>query len=268
MIAIVERAKKFKNRIALRSDGSIFAYQQLLDRSEVIAKNLLKGKNDLNEARVAFIVTPGFEYTAIQWGIWRAGGIAVPLCIKHPLSSIEYVIKDTSAKAIVFSSEYYDLISPLQSDNALSFIPIEDIAPVDSHELPVIDRERRAMILYTSGTTGSPKGVVTTHSNIESQIKSLITSWEWHEDDHILNTLPMHHVHGIINIMSCALWSGACCEFLPKFSESKVFEAFCRGEINIYMAVPTIYYKLIAHWNRMPAEQQGKVTKALSKFRY
>ena len=61
------------------------------------------------------------------------------------------------------------------------------------------------------------KGVVTTHANIEAQIIALSEAWEWSSRDHILNVLPMHHVHGIINIMSCALWNGACCEFLSGF---------------------------------------------------
>ncbi len=66
--------------------------------------NLLDGSNDLNEARIAFIVAPGFDYVSIQWGIWRAGGIAVPLCVKHPYASIKYVIEDTKAETVVFSN--------------------------------------------------------------------------------------------------------------------------------------------------------------------
>ena len=61
------------------------------------------------------------------------------------------------------------------------------------------------MILYTSGTTSKPKGVVTTHANIEAQITSLIKAWEWSKEDHILSILPLHHVHGVINVISCLL---------------------------------------------------------------
>ena len=73
------------------------------------------------------------------------------------------------------------------------------------------------MILYTSGTTSRPKGVVTTHGNLEAQIKVLVGAWGWQRQDHILHVLPLHHVHGIVNVLCCALWSGATCEMLPAF---------------------------------------------------
>lgn len=77
----------------------------------------------------------------------------------------------------------------------------------------------------------------------------------------------MHHVHGIINVLSCALWSGAICEFLPKFGEKEVFHAFKRAEVNIFMAVPTIYYKLINYWDSLSEEEKEEITGLLSNFR-
>ena len=118
------------------------------------------------------------------------------------------------------------------------------------------------MIIYTSGTTGSPKGVVSTHQNIEAQITSLIDAWEWNQNDHILNVLPMHHVHGIVNVLCCALWIGACCEFLEKFNPADTFSIFCKNKVNIFMAVPTIYYKLISHFNDLPSDIQKTITES------
>ena len=73
------------------------------------------------------------------------------------------------------------------------------------------------MIVYTSGTTGRPKGVVSTHGNIAAQIASLVQAWEWQPSDVTLLVLPLHHVHGIINVVGCALAAGAACEILPQF---------------------------------------------------
>jgi malonyl-CoA/methylmalonyl-CoA synthetase len=267
MITLIERAGSYPERIAIKSNQRDYSYLDLLEQSKSIAASLLDGRNDLQEARIAFIVDPSFEYVAIQWGIWRAGGIAVPLCVKHPYASIKYVIEDTDAEAVVYSADYQELLAPLFEEGNIRSLPLEQMEPQKTTTLPDVALERRAMILYTSGTTGRPKGVVTTHQNIEAQIQSLVNSWEWSKEDHILNILPLHHVHGIINVLSCALWSGACCEFLPKFNPAQIFDLFRKGEINLFMAVPTIYYKLIAYWSELPETEQKTVSAAMQSFR-
>jgi len=266
MIKLIERATIFQERIAIKIGDTIYTYRQLLDVSENIATELLHGEKDLHETRIAFLVPSGFEYVCIQWGIWRAGGIAVPLCEKHPLSSIKYVIDDAKASILIFSKEFETLLSPLSNTPGIRFIPFEQFSTPQGR-LPDIDPERKAMILYTSGTTGSPKGVVTTHNNIKAQITSLTSSWEWNENDHVLNVLPLHHVHGIINVLCCALWSGACCEFLPKFNADDIFNIFCNNEVNVFMAVPTIYFKLITHWNQLGVDEQKRISEHLKNFR-
>ena len=68
-----------------------------------------------------------------------------------------------------------------------------------------------ALVVYTSGTTGKPKGVVHTHRSLRANVESLVEAWQWSPKDKILNVLPMHHVHGIINILNCSLYAGADC---------------------------------------------------------
>jgi len=266
MINLIENAHKYLDRIAIKSDDSDYTFEQLMKESEKVALTLLNGREDLFEARIGFIVSPSFEYVSIQWGIWRAGGIAVPLCVKHPYNSIKYVIEDTQAESIVYSDEYENLIRPLFEDFDLRAVPIKNLKE-QKGGLPNVGLDRRAMIIYTSGTTGKPKGVVSTHQNIEAQILSLVRSWQWEKDDHILNILPLHHVHGIINMLSCALWSGACCEFLPKFIPEKIFEVFNKKEVNLFMAVPTIYYQLMNYWEGLPQEEQQQISSVLQTFR-
>ncbi len=104
------------------------------------------------------------------------------------------------------------------------------------------------MILYTSGTTSRPKGVVMTHATIEAQVTTLVRAWAWSEQDRILLTLPLNHVHGIINVLTCALWAGAICEMLPRFDADAVWTRIASGEVTLFMGVPTMYAKLIAAW--------------------
>ncbi|UWX54949.1 acyl-CoA synthetase [Maribacter litopenaei] len=267
MLTLFERAKDFGDRKALASNDTEYTYNELIASSDAVAGNLLSGSQDIKEARITFLVPPSFEYTAIQWGIWKAGGIAVPLCVLHPLPSIQYVLEDTQAELVIAHEDYVSFLKPLEATLGISVVPMEEILAEKKATLPNVSSDRRAMILYTSGTTSKPKGVVTTHANIEAQITALVDAWEWEKEDYILNILPLHHVHGIINVMSCALWSGACCEFLPKFNDEKVREIIASGRLTLFMAVPTIYYKLIAYWDQSSQEEQQKMSEAASNLR-
>ncbi len=267
MIQLLAQTKSHIQKTAIISNGTDYTYEQLVSRSSEIATTLLSGRSDLMETRVAFLVDPSFEYTACLWGIWRAGGIAVPLCVLHPLSSMEYVLKDAQVDVLLVTKQYKETLATTADKHDIQLWCLEDIASSGHSDLPKISPDRRAMILYTSGTTSLPKGVVTTHQNIEFQIRTLVDAWHWKSSDHILNILPLHHVHGIINVMSCALWSGAICEFHPKFDASRVWETFSKGRLSLFMAVPTIYYKLISYWKSQSAEVQQNLRASCSSFR-
>ncbi|MBN8823281.1 MULTISPECIES: acyl-CoA synthetase [unclassified Spirosoma] len=267
MIHLIQQAHRHSSTTAILANGQGYTYKQLLEDSAAFSQQLLNGQSDLAEARVAFMVEPGYDYVRVQWGIWRAGGIAVPLCITYPPASLQYVIDDTAASIIVASARYTSVLQPLVDAKNLRFIELTHPESNPPVELPDVDPARGAMILYTSGTTNLPKGVVSTHANLEAQMTTLVEAWEWQPSDHILCVLPLHHVHGIVNVIGCALWSGACCEFLPEFSPAAVFNAFQQGAINLFMAVPTIYFKLIAYWEGLPTNEQQALTNTMRSFR-
>ena len=95
---VVERAHQFSHRIAIRDKHQTYTYQALFDKASKIAHHLLGNQKDLQEARIAFLTEASFDYTAIQWGIWLAGAVAVPLCTLHPLPALEYVIDNAANK--------------------------------------------------------------------------------------------------------------------------------------------------------------------------
>ena len=112
------------------------------------------------------------------------------------------------------------------------------------------------MIVYTSGTTGGPKGAVTTHGALRAQMASLIEAWEWTPDDRIVLTLPLHHVHGIVNVLGCALAAGAACALHSSFDAARVWESFARDRLTLFMAVPTQYFRLIQAWEQADAQRR------------
>jgi len=124
-----------------------------------------------------------------------------------------------------------------------------------------------AMILYTSGTTSRPKGVVISHGQLEFQISVLCDAWGWEQNDAILHVLPLHHVHGIVNILLCALWSGARCDFLPRFDANEVWRRFSTKKLTLFMAVPTIYRKLLDAFFSLPEKEQRDAQHATANFR-
>src|SRR5204863_2233400 len=244
-------------RTALTAAEGSFTYRDLLDASARVAACLLGSRDDLGEARVAFLVSPGFHYVATQWGIWRAGGVAVPLATSHPPPELEYVIRDADAGVVVADAELAPRLDAVPVAFGVRRLgTVGALAAEPRSSLPDVPDDRRAMILYTSGTTGKPKGVVTTHGGLRAQVTSLVTSWEWSADDRILLLLPLHHVHGIVNVLTCALWSGARCEMLPKFDADQVWARIAAGDLTLFMAVPTIYEKLIHAWEAADAERR------------
>ena len=244
-----------------------FTYNDLLDASSRVAAALLSGRENLDEERVAFLVTPGFAWVAVQWGIWRAGGVVVPLPLNSPRSELEYFIDDSKASTLVYDAPAETALAPIAADRGIRALSCDQVLAGEPAELPDIASERRAMILYTSGTTSRPKGVVATHANITAQIMSLVEAWEWSADDRIVLFLPLHHVHGIINVVSCALWSGATCEMMPRFDANTVWDRIASGGVTLFMAVPTIYVKLIAAWDAASPERRAALSKACAKLR-
>jgi len=270
-LPVFAHSHRHHGRIAVVDAQGVFTYDDLLDASSRVATALLAGREDLREERVAFVVTPGFPWVAVQWGIWRAGGVAVPLPLGSARGELEFLIDDARASMLVCDVLAAPLLSPLGAARGVRTLlydqacagPPAELLDLAEHTIS----ERRAMILYTSGTSSRPKGVVTTHANITAQITSLIEAWEWSTDDRIVACLPLHHVHGIINVVSCALWAGATCDMLPGFDANAVWDRIAEGKATLLMAVPTIYMKLIAAWEAAPRQQREELSKACARLR-
>jgi malonyl-CoA/methylmalonyl-CoA synthetase len=252
--------------------GEQFFYADLLSASESVARWLLdrdsvQGAGDLDEERIALMIPSGFAYVAALLGVWRAGGVAVPLCVTHPAPELAYVLDDTAASAVLAHRDFLDTVTGLAAERGadLGLVPDVLAPPPDGDSvsgtcLPEVADSRRALILYTSGTTGQPKGAVSTHASVAANIESLVEAWGWEPNDRILHVLPLHHTHGIVNALLCALWAGATCEMRLRFDAEDVWERFSGSGITVFMAVPTIYRKLEQAWDAAPEEERQAMT--------
>jgi malonyl-CoA/methylmalonyl-CoA synthetase len=243
-------------RAALVDDRGTTSYQQLDDAASRVAGALLRHRLDLAEARVAFLIPPGSAWVATLYGILRAGGVAVPLAVSHPPAELDFVIRDAGASVVVADRALRDRVAASAEGARARCVSPEDLLAADARPRPAVAPGARALMLYTSGTTGRPKGVVTSHAGLAAQTHALVEAWGWTAADRTLLVLPLHHTHGIVNVVTSALWSGAACEMPPRFDAEATWARLASGAITVFTAVPTVYYRLIDAWQR-DAEQQA-----------
>jgi malonyl-CoA/methylmalonyl-CoA synthetase len=265
--ALVARARAHGDLVALVDRAGSCSYAELVAGAERLAAAMLAGGRDLGEARVLLLAPPTHAYVVGQWATWIAGGVAVPLTPAQPPSEWQYMAEDSRASLAIVSPEFSDAFAPVA--RALGLRVLAPVAPQDpfadddvSHpahaDWPALSADRRALMLYTSGTTSRPKGVVLTHGNVDAEITCLLDAWGWSAADCILHVLPLNHTHGVINVLGCALWSGAVCEMAPSFEPSAVWRRLSSGDITVFMAVPTIYRRLVAAWHDASPDDQRR----------
>lgn len=233
-------------------DGSALSYSGLLKSSHALASVLRK--RNIKEPTIACFHKASSGYVVTMLATWMVGKRFLPLCTTHPEAELRYFVEDSKAGAIVYSS--VESCSK-HSYNALPNLGVplldlssESTASERSDAFPDPDMNSDALILYTSGTTGRPKGVVHTHNGVTCMISGLVDRWEYSPDDRILHFLPLHHLHGVLNKLMCVLYAGGCVEFLPSAHPQEIWTRLAKldlPKVNLFMAVPTVYARMIEY---------------------
>jgi malonyl-CoA/methylmalonyl-CoA synthetase len=256
-------------QVAITDPFGEWSYGQVATGSAMLAGALLRdaGTADLRDVRVGLMCRPGFDFAVGLLACFRAGAIAVPLQPDHPISELDYAVSDAGITRVIVSSECSSLAEALASRHrGLSILDATERCRKDV-VLPSVRGDWRAMMVYTSGTTGNPKGVVHTHESLSRQVATLVAAWRWSKDDRTVLVLPLHHVHGIVNVVLCSLCAGATCEAPGRFDASHVWKRLASGEVSVFMAVPTIYKRLIARWEEMTPTQKRACTAGALRVR-
>ncbi|RYP63747.1 hypothetical protein DL769_006874 [Monosporascus sp. CRB-8-3] len=230
--------------------GRTFRYGELLPdvcrmRDRIYAAG---GKSDIRGERVAFLVENNYDYVVTFLAILAARAIALPLSPPFPAPELRYILSQSGASVLLhsprFAEKAKEVLStpfPLSSPN-----PTPELKPPPKVlELPkhlgadpgsgyetvslsddAGDAEGAGMMLYTSGTTNRPKGVLLPESAITAQCRSLIEAWKYTAADRLLHVLPLHHIHGTINALLTPLFAGSSIEFLFPFNADTVWRRF------------------------------------------
>jgi malonyl-CoA/methylmalonyl-CoA synthetase len=251
-MAFTEPADGHGERPAIVDGRGVNTHADLTAAAARVASSLAGPGGDARGARVALLIPPGFEFAAVLRGVWRAGGVAVPLAVTDPAAELDYVLRDSGAETLVTGQGFAHAIAPLAAAADVRLCTTDSLLEAAPTDLLPVAEGRRALIVYSSGTTARPKGVVHTHANVAAQVASLSSAWAWTADDRTLLVLPLHHVHGLINVLCSAMGAGACCEMPPRFDAASTWARLASGEITVFTAVPTIYHRLIAAWDAAP----------------
>ena len=254
-------------RIALIDGGTRISYGRLNARIDRFTAGLLGDRGDLREERIAVLAPAGLDYVTALHGIWRAGAIAVPLNVASAEPELAHYLADAAVTRLLAGRDHRPAAQRLCRPLGIQALAVEDLLHKERGHLPQIDAERRALIVFTSGTSGRPKGVVTTHEAIRTQITMLLEAWRWSESDVIPLFLPLHHFHGIINVLSCALWCGATVHAMPRLDMPALCTQVAVGTYTLFMAVPTIYVKLIRYIRQLPPVEQEAVCAGFRRMR-
>ena len=256
-------ARSGEERPAIRDARGVTTWSQAIDAGDRIARGLLAGRRSLDGERVALLVSPGADFVSSMFGVFRAGGCLVVLSPLHPPPETAFFCTDARVRTVVTSADLADRIAFLAP--GLRIVTTDALlegarGPIAAE--PVGDDA--ALQLYTSGTTGKPKGAVITHANLAMQQELLAEAWAWRAEDVLLHALPLHHLHGLGIALLTAIGAGATTHFVP-FDARTAWEAMAGA--SVFMGVPTIHAKLLAAFDAADAPTRARWTAGARSLR-
>ncbi|KAI8109331.1 hypothetical protein M9434_000615 [Picochlorum sp. BPE23] len=258
---------RHSRKLALVSQAQECQYMDVVSQALRVRYGLIEETSTLNrdcfhpdskhlggcaeQPRVAIMASRGTNFVSGMFASWMIQGIAVPLCPSHPDHEIEYLLRDSDPSVILCDDAHAERMKHVGATLSIPVHPVlsgrADSLSADTlleqsiQGIQEVDEQDGALMLYTSGTTGRPKGVVHTHGSLSAQMHSIAKAWEMRPSDRVLHCLPLHHVHGVVNALLTPLFVGGTVEVLPKFSVTDVLQTLERGGVSIFMGVPTMY---------------------------
>lgn len=176
------------------------------------------------------------------------GLIVLPLNRAYTARELRFALEDSGAsRAVLLSERFTELgdTAPCPVEPAAVLPTALRMATPCTEPPPQLPLETPAMLLYTSGTTGRPKGALSSHGNLLAAIEGLHEAWRWTAEDVQLHCLPLFHVHGLVVAQFVALWAGAQTLWLPRFDADAVWEAIETHQVSVFMGVPTFHHRLL-----------------------
>ncbi|KAI0869616.1 hypothetical protein GGS24DRAFT_478209 [Hypoxylon argillaceum] len=246
----ISRHDPHSTAIAHCLSGRSFKYGELLPDVCRARDQILEaaGKSDIRGERIAFLVENSYDYVVTFLAILASRAIALPLSPPFPAPELQYILTQSQASLLLYSAKFASKAKELLQTPWPEPLPNTDpefVPALKSFELPKhqglsedntvfdtvtivddADTEGAGMMLYTSGTTARPKGVLIPETALTAQSRALIEAWKYTPQDRLLHILPLHHIHGTVNAIITPLFAGSTIEFLFPFNADTVWRRF------------------------------------------
>ncbi len=247
----------------------------VLEAARVLARELENAHGPLAGSRILLQGEPSAAWAQAFFAILGAGGIVVPVTLGAPSPELRYFAEDAGARLAVVTHDGPTAFESIEVVVASKLRHVERASrPTSTTTSSVTDGEDGverpsasdpALLLYTSGTTGKPKGALISHANLATQARILREAWDFRETDVLVHTLPMHHLHGIVVAFLTAATTPATIVMLPRFDARRVMQELERA--TVFMAVPTMYQRLIEAVDAAEPLERERFANATSRLR-
>lgn len=246
-----ESAEKFPERTSIRLDDTALPYAMLNGATMHVA-GLLASKGVEAGDRIGVMLPNVPHFPIVYYGALRLGAIVVPMNVLLTSREIKHYLTDSGTKVLIVWKDFAPEAEAACEETGTELIkvdPAEFTAMVGEAdpiaEVAEVDGNDTAVVLYTSGTTGQPKGAELTHDNIGCNVESILGLFNPTEEDVVFGGLPLFHIFGQTVSMNMVVKVGGELTLLPRFDPVKTLEIIQRDKVTIFMGVPTMYAALL-----------------------
>jgi malonyl-CoA/methylmalonyl-CoA synthetase len=272
--AFHETARRYPGRTALTIDGASITHGEL-DRLAARAGGWLQAQGVGPGERVVLCGNNSLDFVIAYVGILRARGVVVPAGAALTEPELRHLVGDSAAACALAQGEALDRLTLIaRGDGPLRFVVAleEEASGLPSLQREISEgeplepgnagRDKAALLAYTSGTTGRPKGVPLSHANLLSSIRAAMRAWRWGADDVLVHALPFTHQHGLGGVHATLL-SGSRAVVHAKFDPERLCNAIESEKATVLFAAPAIYEKLAA-WEGIKSADFSSLRLAVS----
>jgi long-chain acyl-CoA synthetase len=250
---LTESATRDGSRIALRLDDYELSCTALDAGSERVA-GMLRDMQVQPGDRVGIMLPNVPHFAVAYYGVLRAGAVAVPINVLLKDREVQYHLEDSGARILLVWEDFADEAQRAADTAGAGCVLVEPVgfaqllaATEPAGGVTSRDSDDTAVILYTSGTTGKPKGAELTHANLTRNTQISVDMFGLTELDVIFGALPLFHALGQTCCLNAAIRAGASLTLLPRFDPGKALEIIERDRVTIFVGVPTMYTAMLHH---------------------